>query len=235
MLIDGTDNFETRYFISALCEDLGKPWIFASIQGWQGQLSFCNVFLQDGTRSASYHHLFPEAPAPGEAPTCEEIGVAGTLPAVMGSLQANEALKFFTGAGELLSNKLLTVDLLHNSFTTLTYGKPRVKHEEEKTPALTAFSTEKTELSHEEALQIPDLRRIDIREDWEYDVQNTGDENIPYHRLLPQLAELASHYSILLICEKGNRSREITRHARHKLGLQNVYSLEGGIQKMMQK
>lgn len=114
LVLDGTDNFDTRYLVNRVCARLGKPLISAAITQWEGQIS-----LYDPARGGPcYECVFPERPLPGMVPTCAEAGVAAPLPGVIGSMMAMEAVKYLTGAGEPLRGRLLIHDAL--------YGETRV-------------------------------------------------------------------------------------------------------------
>ncbi|MBV0913948.1 HesA/MoeB/ThiF family protein [Anianabacter salinae] len=109
LVLDGTDSFETRYLVNAVCVRLGKPLIGGALSQWEGQVS-----LWDPARGAPcYRCIFPEAPAPGLAPTCAEAGVAGPLPGVVGSMMALEAVKEIAGAGEGLRGRMMIYDGLY--------------------------------------------------------------------------------------------------------------------------
>ena len=105
IIVDGTDNFATRYTISDCCEILGKPWVFGSIHRFEGQVS---VFNLNG--SPNYRDLFPKAPPPELAPNCAEAGVLGVLPGIIGSFQANEVLKIVLEMDGILDSELLLID-----------------------------------------------------------------------------------------------------------------------------
>ncbi|DAC31544.1 MAG TPA: molybdopterin-synthase adenylyltransferase MoeB [Candidatus Poseidoniales archaeon] len=107
LVIDGTDNFSSRYLIGDACEILGKTWIFGSIHRFEGQVSTFN--FEGGP---NYRDLFPEPPPPELAPNCSEAGVLGVLPGIVGTIQATEAIKVILGIGEVMSGKLLTIDSL---------------------------------------------------------------------------------------------------------------------------
>jgi len=109
LVLDGTDNFDTRYLVNRVCTALGKPLISAAITQWEGQIS-----LYDPAQgSPCYECVFPERPLPGMVPTCAEAGVAAPLPGVVGSLMASEAVKHITGAGETLRGRLMIFDALY--------------------------------------------------------------------------------------------------------------------------
>ena len=117
LVLDGSDNFSTRYLISDACEILGKPWVFGSIHRFEGQVSTFNL---DG--GPNYRDLFPEAPPAELAPNCAEAGVLGVLPGIVGSIQATEAIKVILKVGEPLSGRLLVIDTLSMGVRSLSYS-----------------------------------------------------------------------------------------------------------------
>jgi len=117
VVIDGSDNFATRYTLSDACEILGIPWVFGSIHRFEGQVT---VFNHEG--GPNYRDLFPTAPPPELAPNCAEAGVLGVLPGLVGTIQATEALKLLLGIGEPLSGRLLTIDALSMDLRSLDYS-----------------------------------------------------------------------------------------------------------------
>lgn len=110
MVLDGSDNFDTRYLANRIATDLGKPLISGALSQWEGQLS---VF-DPANGTPCYQCVFPERPAPGLAPSCAEAGVIGTLPGVVGAMMANEAIKLITGAGAPLTGEMLIYDGLYS-------------------------------------------------------------------------------------------------------------------------
>jgi adenylyltransferase/sulfurtransferase len=117
VVIDGTDNLPTRYLIDDACFLNDTPWVYGSIYRFEGQVSVFNF-----NKSPSYRDLFSEAPPPQSVPSCEQGGVLGVLPGVIGSLQANEAIKIILGLGEVLSGRLLIYDAEMMTFDTLRYS-----------------------------------------------------------------------------------------------------------------
>ena len=116
LVVDCSDNFATRYLVNDACVVLGKPLVFGAIFKFEGQVSVFNY--QNGP---TYRCLYPAPPAPGEAPSCAEIGVLGVLPGLIGTMQANEALKIILEIGEVLSGRLLLVDALSMRFQTIRF------------------------------------------------------------------------------------------------------------------
>lgn len=123
IVLDGSDNFPTRYAVNDACAVLEKPHVHASIERYTGQLTALNVAMPDGSRGPDYRDLYPEAPAPGTVPDCSEGGVLGVLPGILGTWQAAEAIKILTGLGDPLIGRLLLLDLHSGQVHTLRYGK----------------------------------------------------------------------------------------------------------------
>lgn len=118
IIIDGTDNFPTRYLVNDACVKLGKPNVYGSILRFEGQLSV--FYAKEGP---CYRCMFPEPPPPGLVPNCAEAGVLGVLPGVIGTMQATEAIKLITGIGEPMTGRMLLYDALEMSFTTIKVRK----------------------------------------------------------------------------------------------------------------
>ena len=127
LVVDGSDNFSTRYLMADLCEAAQIPLVTAAVQRFSGSLTVLAPHLVDGDGRANprYRDLFPEAPPPGVVPTCAEAGILGTTTGVLGTLAANEAIKLVCGIGEPLIGKLLMVDLLALRFETIRYRRPK--------------------------------------------------------------------------------------------------------------
>lgn len=116
LVLDGTDNFDTRYLVNQICADLGKPLISAAITQWEGQISL----YHPASGGPCYECVFPVRPAPGMVPTCAEAGVAAPLPGVIGSMMAMEAVKHLTGAGESLIGRIVIHDALYSETRVIT-------------------------------------------------------------------------------------------------------------------
>ena len=118
MVVDGSDNFATRYLVNDACVLAGKPFVYGAIHGFEGQAS---VFNWQG--GPTYRCLFPEPPEPGTVPNCSEAGVLGVLPGLIGAIQAAEAIKLLTGIGEPLLGRLLMYDALAAKFDVIKYRR----------------------------------------------------------------------------------------------------------------
>ncbi len=125
IVVDGSDNFETRYAVADACADKRKPLVHAAVGRFDGSVTVLKPFRdgKDGKPNPGYRDLFPEAPPPGLVPTCAEAGVLGALTGVIGTLQAMEAIKLITGIGEPLVGRLLLYDALAARFETIRYKR----------------------------------------------------------------------------------------------------------------
>ncbi|MBO0661514.1 molybdopterin-synthase adenylyltransferase MoeB [Jiella sp. MQZ9-1] len=127
LVLDGSDNFSTRYLMADLCEAAAVPLVTAAVQRFSGSLTVLAPFRSDadGRPNPRYRDLFPESPAPGVVPSCAEAGILGTTTGVLGTLAANEAVKLTCGIGEPLIGKLLMIDLLTLRFETIRYRRAK--------------------------------------------------------------------------------------------------------------
>ena len=246
LIIDGTDNFPTRYLVNDLCVLTGKPNIYGSIFRFDGQAS---VFFAE--QGPCYRCLFPEPPPPGLVPSCAEGGVLGVLPGTIGSIQAAEALKLILGIGEPLIGRLLLYDALDMSFQTVKLKKNpgcRICGENPEITELIDYEAFCGMPAHDHdagsagedwditagdlAARLNegiDLRLIDVREPHEQEISNLdGSELIPLGQFASRLSELDSTQEIVLFCKSGTRSTralEILVSA----GFKKVKNLKHGI------
>ncbi len=246
ILIDGTDNFPTRYLVNDVCVLTGKPNVYGSIYRFEGQVS---VF--DARSGPCYRCLFPEPPPPGMVPSCAEGGVLGVLPGTIGTLQATEALKLILGIGQPLKGRLMLYDALEMSFTFVNLKKnPNCKvcgphpevthlidyeafcgvpgHDHDAGSAGKGWDIEPVALA--EALkQNRPIHLIDVREPHELAISSIpGATLIPLGQLASRLSELDSAEEIVLFCKSGTRSArglELLVSA----GFRKVKNLRGGI------
>jgi molybdopterin/thiamine biosynthesis adenylyltransferase/rhodanese-related sulfurtransferase len=246
LIIDGTDNFPTRYLVNDLCVLTGKPNVYGSIFRFEGQVS---VFWAE--RGPCYRCLFPEPPPPGLVPSCAEGGVFGVLPGTIGTLQATEALKILLGIGEPLIGKLILYDALAMTFDELRLKKnpeckvcsnsPEVRelidyeefcgvpgHDREGERLPSKWEIEPSQVS-EELRSGKQIHLIDVREPHELKISNIeGADLIPLGSLAAEMHRLDSAEEIVLFCKSGSRSAralEILAGA----GFRKIKNLRGGI------
>ncbi len=235
VIADGTDNFPTRYLINDACILCNKPYVYASIFQFEGQLSVFN--FQDGP---NYRDLFSIPPPPGMVPNCAEGGVLGVLPGIIGSIQATEVIKVITGIGETLSGKLLLIDSLDFSFRKINIKKNPENPISGKNRTITELidydefcglnstsvkSITVQELKKHEA----DYHLIDVREKQEHDISNLGGHLIPQDKLDAHLKKIPKNGKVILYCKSGQRSSMAISYLQDKYGYTNLLNLKGGM------
>jgi sulfur-carrier protein adenylyltransferase/sulfurtransferase len=246
LIIDGTDNFPTRYLTNDLCVLTGKPNVYGSIYRFEGQVS---VF--DARRGPCYRCLFPEPPPPGLVPSCAEGGVLGVLPGTVGTLQATEAIKLLLGIGQPLIGRLLLYNALDMSFEYVKLRKnpnckvcgatPQVTdlidyeafcgvpgHDHDSGSAGDEFDLTARQLADRLASGEP-LKLIDVREPHELEISKIdGAQLIPLGSLASRLSELNSADEIVLFCKAGTRSARALE-VLYSAGFRKIHNLKGGI------
>ncbi len=242
VVIDGSDNFSTRYLIGDACEILGRPWVFGSIHRFEGQVATFNF---DG--SPNYRDLFPEAPPSELAPNCAEAGVLGVLPGIVGSIQATEAIKIVLGIGEPLIGRLLVIDALGMRMRSLSYShdpsRPTVTELSEHTVECSSQADVIEELRSEMLEISPADYAERVGSGWTpflLDVRRADEERLTslegtslriQHNSVPQRSdEIPRGRDVVVYCRTGVRSAAVARYlvtSRDSEG--RVYNLSGGI------
>jgi molybdopterin/thiamine biosynthesis adenylyltransferase/rhodanese-related sulfurtransferase len=244
IIVDGTDNFPTRYLVNDACILLGKTNVYGSIFRFEGQIT---VFGAPG--GPCYRCLYPEPPPPGLVPSCAEGGVLGVLPGIVGSIQAAETLKLIIGKGESLIGRLLLFDALAMRFRELKLRKnpecpvcgehPTVTKlidyvqfcgiRGEEAPAPQTSLPEITPRDLKTRLDRgDDLFILDVREPHEYQICNLKGHLIPLGDLSRRVSELDSSREIVAHCRSGKRSAEAIEFLQ-KAGFRKIWNLKGGI------
>ncbi|MFJ4026457.1 molybdopterin-synthase adenylyltransferase MoeB [Paenarthrobacter sp. NPDC089989] len=242
LILDGADNFATRYLVNDAAAILGKPYVWGSIFRFDGQVS---VFW--GEHGPTYRDLYPEAPPAGSVPSCGEGGVFGMLCAAVGSLMVTEAVKLITGVGRSLLGRVALFDALGGSWREIKVSKdPEAEPITELTDyeafcgvtppaptdqAHTVTATELAQMLAERAAGERDFDLVDVRESGEYSIVNIdGAVLIPQGRILSGEAwvDLPQNRDIVFHCKAGTRSATVLEAAR-KAGYDRVSHLDGGI------
>jgi sulfur-carrier protein adenylyltransferase/sulfurtransferase len=246
LLIDGTDNFPTRYLVNDLAVLTGKPDVFGSIYRFDGQASV--FYAKEGP---CYRCLFPEPPPPGLVPSCAEGGVLGVLPGTIGTIQATEAIKLLLGIGSSLVGRLLLYDALDMSFETIKLKKnpdcvvcgthPSVTKliDYEEFCGVPGFDHDEGSAGKNWDISASDLaarlrggekiRLIDVREPHELAISSLpAEENFPLGQLAARLSELDSAQELVLFCKTGVRSTRALE-LLVSAGFKKVKNLHGGI------
>lgn len=205
VVVDGSDNFATRYLVNDGCVRSGKPLVFGSVLRFEGQVS---VFNYQG--GPTYRCLFPEA---GEAPNCSDIGVMGVVPGIVGSFMANEVMKLVGGFGVPLSGKLLLMDVLNNGLHLLDVQRvAELAGEVVADRASAGLVRDVQEMGmvafQAQLRETPDaFYLVDVREPYEWEEHIDGGINIPLSELPERWRELPVDRSVVFCCAGGVRSR----------------------------
>ncbi|MGH8966272.1 MAG: adenylyltransferase/sulfurtransferase MoeZ, partial [Actinomycetes bacterium] len=255
LIVDGTDNFATRYLVNDAAVLLNKPYIWGSIYRFDGQASvfWPHAVNEDGTSAEApcYRCLYPEPPPPGMVPSCAEGGVLGVLCATVGSVQANEAVKLLCGIGDPLVGRLLIYDALELSFKDITVRKDPECAVCGKNPTVTelidyeafcgAVSDEAAEAAQDSTITVTDLKAmqdrdddiflVDVREPNEYEIVS-----IPGATLIPKgeflngsaLERLPQDRKFVLHCKSGARSAEALAVVKNA-GFSDAVHVGGGV------
>lgn len=235
LIIDGSDNFPTRYLVNDACVILDRPLVFGSIFKFEGQVTVFNYIDNEGNRGPTYRCLFPEPPSPGEVPNCSEIGVLGVLPGMIGSIQANEAIKVITGIGEVLSGKLFMMDALTMKTSLLRFSPVEDNF---KIKDLADYEEFCGLVSNKKSISVSELKAIigkgeelvliDVRERFEYEICNLGGELIPLNSIPANLHKIPKDKTTVVYCHHGMRSASAIKYLEQQ-GFKNLLNLEGGI------
>ncbi|MBG6189618.1 adenylyltransferase/sulfurtransferase [Arthrobacter sp. CAN_A212] len=247
LILDGTDNFATRYLVNDAAEILGKPYVWGSILRFDGQVS---VFW--AKHGPSYRDLYPDAPPPGSVPSCAEGGVLGVLCAQIGSVMVNEAIKLITGTGVPLLGRVLIFDALEMSWREVRVrrdpdavpvtelmdyqafcGLPAVGDATgdaaSENPIPSVSVTELEQLLRERGSGQRDFDLIDVREPGEYHIVHIdGATLMPKNSVLSGELTVSADRDVYVHCKAGGRSADVVRHLRTE-GHSRVYNVDGGI------
>lgn len=240
IVVDCTDNFKVRYLVNDICVTLGKPFVYGAIHRFEGQVAVLNADLGEGKRGPTYRCLFPEYPNEIEIPNCNDTGVLGVLPGVIGTYQANEVIKLITGIGQSLNEHLLMLDLL-----SMNQQKIKTKRRADaldvaregllsagSRPAPGTLGPQKIsvqELSDRLALG-EDLFLLDVRERPEYDLCHLeGAVLIPVGMIPNNRKRIPTDRPVIVYCHHGIRSANVVQYLYAQGGLTNLYNLDGGI------
>jgi sulfur-carrier protein adenylyltransferase/sulfurtransferase len=244
VVVDGTDNFKTRYLTNDACVLLGRPNVYGSVLRFEGQASVFGT--PDGP---CYRCLFREPPPPGLVPNCADAGVLGVLPGLIGTIQATEAIKSILGIGDTLAGRLLLVDALRMNFRTIRLRrdpdcpacgtrelKELIDYDEFCGTSLSRDGARSSSVRELAPRELSDrLRRgdvidlIDVREPYEWRIARIeGARLIPLGRIGASASEIARDRDVVLYCHHGARSRT-AGEALVAQGFDRIWNLSGGI------
>ena len=237
IIVDGSDNFETRYLVNDACIIANKPLVFGAIYKFEGQVSVFNY--QNGP---SYRCLFPNPPEKDTVPNCSEIGVLGVLPGIIGSMQANEVLKIILGIGNVLSGKLLCYNALTSNTSILKINKSeeviksvlKDKNNFHKKQLNDSCEIEVIEVSIKDIILNKNIQFIDIRESHEQPkVDNLQVTCIPLNELENHVEKIDLEKDKVLFCQSGIRSKKAVSILKN-LNIENCFSLKEGASEIIE-
>jgi molybdopterin/thiamine biosynthesis adenylyltransferase/rhodanese-related sulfurtransferase len=248
IVVDGTDNFSSRYLLNDACILQDKPLIYGSILKFEGQVSVFNLKDKNGNYCANYRDLFPEPPSPESTPNCAEAGVLGVLPGMIGSMQATEAIKVLTGIGKTLAGKLMILDAYDMNLSIINIPnrgtrnaiKSLIDYEDfcgfnqQKDKSLTRQNkSAMKEITVQELEQLKesgaDFQLIDVREPHEFDICDLGGELIPMGDIPANIDKISKDKKVVVHCRSGKRSGDVISYLEKNHQFENLYNLKGGI------
>jgi adenylyltransferase/sulfurtransferase len=245
IIVDGTDNFPTRYLLNDVCVFLGKPLVYGGVFRFEGQVT---VF--DSVNGPCYRCLYPKPPPPEMVPACADGGVLGALPGIIGSIQAVETIKLILATGDNLTGRLLHLDalkmrfqeykLVKNSLCPVCGTNPSITEPIDYEMFCNAGDKQSGVISQITHLQPIELKKkfnagdpvvlVDVREPYESDISSIGGYRIPFGEFSGRIHELESERDkdVVLYCRDGIRSTKAA-YLLEQADFRNVYNLEGGI------
>jgi len=237
IIVDGTDNFSTRYMVSDACVLTNKPLVYGAIHKFEGQVSVFNY--KDGP---TYRCLFPNPPEANSVQSCSEIGVIGVLPGIIGTQQANETLKIILDIGNVMSGRLLMYDALAPSFLEIKinnsanlsdFGISSIADFEKFDYSFTCdTNTTKSQFTIHDLNKLPNTTIVlDVREEWESpEVENKSVIKIALDDLDDFIDKIPSNEPVYVVCQKGGRSQAAIDFLKSEYKYTNLINIEGGIQ-----
>lgn len=247
VVIDGSDNLPTRYLVNDASVLLKKTLIYGAIFQFEGQVSVFNQLLEDGTRGPNYRDLFPEPPPPEMVPSCTEGGVLGVLAGIIGSMQANEAIKVLAGMGTSLTGRLMIFDSLDFSTRFLKLKSNPDNPVSGINPTIRKLIDYEAfcnaghgpnketikEISPAEVKKLLDegtkIQIIDVREPLEYELVNIGALNIPLGSIQEKIGLIERGIPVILHCQSGQRSRNAIVQLQQHHRFTNLLNMKGGL------
>ena len=230
IVVDASDNFPTRYLVNDACVILNKPFVYGALHGYEGQVSVFNY-----KEGPTYRCLFPSMPKENEVPNCNEHGVLGIIPGIIGNLQALEAIKVITGIGETLSGKLLLFNGLDQSYQKIKFKLQPDNLTIEKLQDFYEWNDPCEFIPTIEAKKIQTLladkaQIIDVRTIEEFENYHLPDSvHIPLHTLYANTSKINFSLPVYLLCQSGIRSETALKQLQEKNPESSLFSILGGL------
>jgi len=244
VVIDGTDNFATRYLVNDACILRNKPLVYGAVLRFEGQVGVFNLVEKNTNIKTNYRDLFPVPPNPATAPSCNEAGVLGVLPGIIGTMQATEAIKIITGIGKPLCNTIVSYNALTNSFyefliSTAKERNPTIPESEEEFRnfnyewfcGLHEGLHEITAAEFDTLRTTEEIEIIDVREVGELpSVSEFVFTQIPLSKFEEAIKNISTENKIVIFCQTGKRSQAAVKMLNEKIPGCSAVSLKGGIE-----
>lgn len=238
IIVDCSDNLPTRYLVNDSCVILKKTLVYGAIYKFEGQVAVFNASIAN-KRSGHYRDLYPTPPTSEMAPNCNDTGVVGVLPGIIGTLQANEVIKLICNIGEVLTEKLFLFDLLSMSSSIIKFSaanKPittLINYEKFCNIDSSIKNSTMKEVTVQELKnmidQNEDYQLIDVREPHEVDIADMGGELIPMGEVMENVDKFSKDKKVIVHCRSGARSGNVIKALEQQHGFDNLYNLKGGI------
>lgn len=229
IIVDGTDNFQTRYLINDACVLSDKPLVSGSIFKFEGQVSVFNY-----KNGPTYRCLFPNPPKPNSVPNCAEIGVLGVLAGIIGCFQANEVIKIICGIGNILSGKLLTYNVLNVSQNVFKIRKNENLHItklEDNYDFFCGFLDDLKEVTYTKLNEnIKEYNLLDVRTLQERAEFQIGGMHIPLNELKQRFNEISTEKPLVVYCKSGNRSKQAIKILQNLNFPSEIFNLKNGVE-----
>jgi len=230
IVVDCTDNFETRYLLNDACVLNNKPLVYGAIYQYEGQVAVWNIKNADGSSSSNYRDLYPQVNA-ALIPNCADGGVIPTLAGIIGCMQANEVIKYITNTGELLAGKVLIFDAQTLQSRIIKLGKATRTNITKLTATIESPTMSVADVKS--GLENGTLELIDNRTDQERDEINIGGEHFEADEVEDNMDFIRDGKTKVFYCSSGKRSGEVVKMIKQKYPDAKVFSMEGGLQKFL--
>lgn len=243
VVLDGTDNFSTRYLVNDACVLLGKPLVYGAVLRFEGQVGVFNFAGKHDSYKTNYRDLFPKPPLPETVPSCNEAGVIGVLPGIIGTMQAGEVIKIITGIGESLANKIITYNLLSNSMNEfgilpaenkqVSIPNSRSEFENFDYDWFCGIKNNCPEISandFDSLITTEEVTIVDVREFGELPViDDFPFIQIPLSQFADSVDKIPAGQTTVIVCQSGKRSMVATRMLKENFPERKIFSLTGGV------
>jgi molybdopterin/thiamine biosynthesis adenylyltransferase/rhodanese-related sulfurtransferase len=226
IIVDGTDNFDTRYLLNDAAVLAKKPIVYGAIYQFEGQVAVWNLIDENGVKSPNYRDLFPNVDAT-QIPNCTEGGVIPTLAGIIGCMQANEVIKYITKTGQILAGKVLLFDAQTMQSRVFKIGDVTNTHINRLIETILIPTVSAVNLKMQ--LEDNSVKLIDVRSEEEHEEFNIGGEHIPIGHLDKHIDEINTGVKTVFYCASGKRSGEAVKIIKKKYPDALVFSLDGGL------